>query len=54
MAQCRQEVFLHLQPVSTCLQAVRIPHEEHMLHHHFGRQWEEYCSRTWRLLPLIF
>ena len=37
-----------------CLQAARIPNEEQTLHQHFGKQWEQHCKRTWRLLPPIF
>ncbi|CAL5227713.1 g10723 [Coccomyxa viridis] len=38
----------------TALMVARIPNEEQTLHQHFGRQWEEHCKRTWRLLPPIF
>jgi protein-S-isoprenylcysteine O-methyltransferase Ste14 len=32
----------------------RIRDEEAMLHKRFGKEWEEYCKRTWRLMPLIY
>ena len=32
----------------------RIRAEERLLHEHFGPEYEEYCARTWRLLPGIY
>lgn len=32
----------------------RIHDEEQLLHRTFGAEWETYCRRSWRLLPLIF
>ncbi|CAD7703231.1 unnamed protein product [Ostreobium quekettii] len=32
----------------------RIPQEEAVLHQKFGKEWEKYCRRTWRLFPFIF
>ncbi len=41
------------QAVLTCLQARIIPHEEEVLHQHFGQEWEQYCKRTWCLIPVV-
>ncbi|CAK0751560.1 hypothetical protein CVIRNUC_002077 [Coccomyxa viridis] len=35
----------------TLFMAARITNEEHTLHQHFGKQWEQHCKRTWRLFP---
>ena len=51
-AKCRQSAYDAIY--DACLQVARIPNEEQTLHQHFGRQWEEHCKRTWRLLPPIF
>lgn len=32
----------------------RIRAEERLLHEHFGPEYEEYCARTWRLLPGLY
>jgi protein-S-isoprenylcysteine O-methyltransferase Ste14 len=32
----------------------RITDEEDLMAKEFGRVWEEYCRRTWRLIPLLF
>jgi protein-S-isoprenylcysteine O-methyltransferase Ste14 len=32
----------------------RIRSEERILRQHFGSEYEEYCARTWRLLPGIY
>jgi len=32
----------------------RIRDEEALLHEEFGKEWEEYVARTWRLIPGIF
>ena len=32
----------------------RIHDEEQLLHEHFGKRWEEYCHKSWRLVPFIF
>ncbi len=38
----------------TVVLLVRIKDEEAMLHREFGQEWEDYCRRTWRLIPFIF
>ncbi|CAL5223715.1 g6269 [Coccomyxa viridis] len=38
----------------TVYMAIKIPHEEQILHEHYGEAWEHYSRQTWRLLPLIF
>jgi len=32
----------------------RIHDEEGLLQDHFGSQWEDYCRKTWRIMPFIF
>ncbi|MBN8657922.1 MAG: isoprenylcysteine carboxylmethyltransferase family protein [Anaerolineae bacterium] len=32
----------------------RVFAEEKMMHQEFGKEWEEYQSKTWRLIPYIF
>ena len=32
----------------------RIHDEEQLLKSHFGKEWEDYCGQSWRLIPLIF
>lgn len=32
----------------------RIHDEEQLLHEHFGKVWEEYCHKSWRLMPFIY
>ena len=32
----------------------RIRDEEATMHAEFGAEWEAYCSRSWRLVPLVF
>ncbi|MCJ1351714.1 MAG: hypothetical protein MMC33_001698 [Icmadophila ericetorum] len=32
----------------------RIRDEEKMLHREFGKEWEEWSQKTWRLIPLIY
>lgn len=41
--------FLLLVPLIS-----RIRAEERLLHSHFGAEYDEYCARTWRLLPGIY
>ncbi|KZF26221.1 hypothetical protein L228DRAFT_242657 [Xylona heveae TC161] len=33
---------------------MRLRDEEQMMHWEFGKEWEEYSRRTWRLIPGIF
>jgi protein-S-isoprenylcysteine O-methyltransferase Ste14 len=33
---------------------LRIRDEEALMHAEFGQEWEEYCQRTWRLIPLVY
>jgi protein-S-isoprenylcysteine O-methyltransferase Ste14 len=33
---------------------LRIRDEEALMHQEFGREWEAYCERSWRLLPLVY
>jgi protein-S-isoprenylcysteine O-methyltransferase Ste14 len=33
---------------------MRIRIEEKMLKEEFGKEWEEYRRRTWRLVPLLY
>ena len=35
------------------MQVRRIPEEEATLHQHFGKEYADYCRRTWRLLPPV-
>jgi protein-S-isoprenylcysteine O-methyltransferase Ste14 len=32
----------------------RIEDEEKLMGAHFGAEWEAYCARTWRLIPLVY
>lgn len=32
----------------------RIKDEEALMHQEFGAEWEEYCQRSWRLLPYVY
>lgn len=32
----------------------RIAAEERLLHRHFGKQYDDYCRRTWRLFPGLY
>jgi protein-S-isoprenylcysteine O-methyltransferase Ste14 len=32
----------------------RIKDEETILHKEFGQEWEDYCKRSWRLIPYLF
>lgn len=32
----------------------RIRSEEQLLREHFGKEYDEYCARTWRLVPWIY
>ena len=32
----------------------RVYAEEKMMHQEFGKEWEEYQAKTWRLIPYIF
>jgi protein-S-isoprenylcysteine O-methyltransferase Ste14 len=32
----------------------RIHDEEYLLHEHFGKEWEVYYQKSWRLIPLIY
>jgi len=32
----------------------RVFAEEKMMHEEFGKEWEEYQSKTWRLIPYLF
>ena len=41
--------FLTVVPV-----VARIRAEEKLLRTYFGREYEDYCARTWRLLPGIY
>lgn len=33
---------------------LRIHDEEQLLHQHFRKEWEDYCHKTWRMIPYIF
>jgi protein-S-isoprenylcysteine O-methyltransferase Ste14 len=33
---------------------LRIRDEEALMHREFGREWEAYCRRSWRLLPYVY
>jgi protein-S-isoprenylcysteine O-methyltransferase Ste14 len=32
----------------------RIHDEEKLLQEHFGKQWEDYCRKSWRLVPYLY
>jgi protein-S-isoprenylcysteine O-methyltransferase Ste14 len=32
----------------------RIHDEEQLLRSHFGKEWEEYCHKSWCLMPFIY
>jgi len=32
----------------------RIRDEEALMHQEFGREWEDYCGRSWRLIPWLY
>jgi protein-S-isoprenylcysteine O-methyltransferase Ste14 len=33
---------------------LRIRDEEALMHKEFGQEWEEYCRRSWRLVPYVY
>jgi protein-S-isoprenylcysteine O-methyltransferase Ste14 len=33
---------------------LRIRDEEALMHEEFGPEWEDYCQRTWRLIPFVY
>ncbi|KAG0228697.1 hypothetical protein B0O80DRAFT_503050 [Mortierella sp. GBAus27b] len=38
----------------THLMVLRIKYEEAMLSEHFGKEWDEYASKRWRLIPFLY
>ncbi|KAF8928986.1 hypothetical protein EDD21DRAFT_369082 [Dissophora ornata] len=34
--------------------SIRVKNEERMLKEHFGREWDEYASKRWRFIPLVY
>ena len=45
-------IFACLAPPLSLIK--RIKQEEAMLAKEFGKEWEEYCKKTWKLVPLIW
>lgn len=50
----RSRHMLYLVPAVTLLMVWRIGTEERMLDLEFGREWKEFCERTWRLVPYVY
>jgi len=50
----RSWIGLALVPFILALLLFRIHDEEALMHQQFGDEWEQYCQRSWRLIPLLF
>lgn len=53
---CLRSVYSPLIVLALCLlcYGIRIRKEETELANHFGKEFQEYAERTWRLFPLIY
>jgi len=45
-------IFACLAPTLSLVK--RIKQEEAMLVKEFGKEWEEYCKKTWKLVPFLW
>ncbi|KAG0220821.1 hypothetical protein BGX31_010508 [Mortierella sp. GBA43] len=47
-------VAVGLWSLMTRLLVLRMKGEEVMLREHFGKEWDEYASKRWRLIPFLY
>jgi protein-S-isoprenylcysteine O-methyltransferase Ste14 len=50
----RSWVALALAPPLVALLLMRIRDEEKLLRREFGEEWDQYCARSWRLIPFVY